>query len=279
MKINNIILLSIISLLIACGSDKEDDTPTVIPPPSKETVSLKVMTYNIAGAAASTGVRSLADLAEVIKKADPDLVAIQEVDVFTTRNGKDVHLARDLAALSGMDYWFFAKAMDFHDGEYGDAILSKFPIKESQAYTLSGDWEGQHIETRSLARITVEVAGRDICFISTHYDHTSNDWRTLQANETVDIVKDLDMPVILGGDLNCTPTSEPMQVLYQVLESPCKTNNCLGTMYGGNSAIDHILYRGDDVLTLSEYGVYFWADKESDHYPVGAIFEIEKVVN
>lgn len=279
MKMNRIVLLCIISLLIACGNDKDIDTPPVVPLPENETVSLKVMTYNIAGAAASTGVRSLPDLAEVIKKADPDLVAIQEVDVFTTRNGKDVHLARDLAALSGMDYWFFAKAMDFHDGEYGDAILSKYPIKESKAYTLTGDWEGQGIETRSLASIIVEVGGRDICFISTHYDHTSNQWRTLQANETVEIVRNLDMPVILGGDLNCTPTSEPMQVLYQVLESPCKTNSCLGTFTGSNDAIDHLLYKSNDVVTLSEYGVYFWADKESDHYPVGAIFEIEKVVN
>ncbi|NLX66631.1 MAG: endonuclease [Bacteroidales bacterium] len=279
MKIKKIFLLSVIILLVSCGKESNDDTTPIVPPPTKETVSLKVMTYNIAGAAASTGVRSLPDLAEVIKKADPDLVAIQEVDVFTTRNGKDVHLARDLAALCGMKYWFFAKAMDFYDGEYGDAILSKLPIKESEAYTLTGDWEGQRIESRSLARITVEVAGRDICFVSTHFDHTSNKWRTLQANETVEILKKMNMPVILGGDLNCTPMSEPMQVLYQELESPCKTNSCLGTFVGSKNAIDHIMYRSDDFLTLSEYGVYFWADKESDHYPVGAIFEIEKAAH
>ena len=272
-----IILFCIISLLVACGKDSNDDTMPIVPPPAKETVSLKVMTYNIAGAAASTGVRSLPDLAEVIKKANPDLVAIQEVDAFTTRNGKDVHLARDLAALCGMDYWFFAKAMNFYGGEYGDAVLSKFPIKESEAYTLTGDWEGQDIETRSAARITVEVGGRDICFISTHLDHTDNGWRIIQANELIEIVKGLDMPVIMGGDMNCTPTSDPMKTLYQELESPCKTNSCLGTYVGSKNAIDHLLYRSNDVLTLSEYGVYFWADKESAHYPVGAIFEVEKI--
>lgn len=277
MKIRKIVLFYIISLLVACGKDSNDDTTPIVPPPVKETVSLKVMTYNIAGAAASTGVRSLPDLAEVIKKANPDLVAIQEVDAFTTRNGKDVHLARDLAALCGMDYWFFAKAMNFYGGEYGDAVLSKFPIKESEAYTLTGDWEGQHIETRSAARITVEVGGRDICFISTHLDHTDNGWRVIQANELIEIVKGLDMPVIMGGDMNCTPTSDPMKTLYQELESPCKTNSCLGTYVGSKNAIDHLLYRSNDVLALSEYGVYFWADKESDHYPVGAIFEVEKI--
>ncbi|MPM68197.1 hypothetical protein SDC9_115128 [bioreactor metagenome] len=277
MKIDKIILLCFILLLVSCGKETNDQTPSIVTPPAKDVVNLKVMTYNIAGAAASTGVRSLPDLAEVIKKVDPDLVAIQEVDVFTTRNGKDVHLARDLAALCGMEYWFFAKAMDFYGGEYGDAILSKLPIKETEAYTLSGDWEGQRIEARSAARITVEVGGRDICFISTHFDHTNDEkWRILQANELVEIVKELDLPVIVGGDLNCTPTSEPMKILYQELMSPCKSNSCLGTFVGSKNAIDHLMYRSNDALILSSYGIYSWADKESDHFPVGAIFEVVK---
>ncbi len=277
MKMNKIILLCIFVLLVACGKETNDEVPTIITPPAKDVTTLKVMTYNIAGAAASTGVRSLPDLAEVIKRADPDLVALQEVDVFTTRNGKDVHLARDLAALCGMDHWFFAKAMDFHGGEYGDAIISKIPFKETEAYTLTGDWEGQRIETRSVARVTIEVGGRDICFISTHFDHTGDEkWRILQAKELVEIVKGIEIPVIVGGDLNCTPASEPMKILYEELASPCKTGDCLGTFVGSKNVIDYLVFRSNDALTLSSYGIYSWADKESDHFPVGAIFEVIK---
>ncbi|MDD3968120.1 MAG: endonuclease/exonuclease/phosphatase family protein [Proteiniphilum sp.] len=280
MEIKKIVLLSMILLLVSCGKETNDQTPNIIIPPARDVAYLKVMTYNIAGAASSTGVRSLPDLAEVIRKADPDLVAIQEVDAFTTRNGKEVHLARDLAALCGMEHWFFAKAMDFHGGEYGDAILSKHPFKETEAYTLSGDWEGQRIETRSAARVTVEVGGRDIDFVSTHFDHTSDEkWRILQASELVGILKERDLPVVVGGDLNCTPTSEPMKVLYQELLSPCKSNSCLGTFVGSKNAIDHLMYRSNDVLILSSYGVYSWADRESDHFPVGAVFEVEKAKN
>ena len=280
MEIKKIVLLSMIILLVSCGKETNDQTPNIIIPPARDVAYLKVMTYNIAGAASSTGVRSLPDLAEVIKKADPDLVAIQEVDAFTTRNGKEVHLARDLAALCGMEHWFFAKAMDFHGGEYGDAILSKRPFKETEAYTLSGDWEGQRIETRSAARVTVEVGGRDIDFVSTHFDHTSDEkWRIPQASELVGILKERDLPVVVGGDLNCTPTSEPMKVLYQELLSPCKSNSCLGTFVGSKNAIDHLMYRSNDVLILSSYGVYSWADRESDHFPVGAVFEVEKAKN
>ena len=276
-KMSKIFLLSIVVLLVACGKEAKDEPPTIIIPPVKDAAILKVMSYNIAGAAASTGVRSLPDLAEAIKKIDPDIVALQEVDAFTTRNGKDVHLARDLAALCGMDHWFFAKAMDFHEGEYGDAIISKIPFKETEAYTLTGDWEGQRIETRSVARVTIEVGGRDICFISTHFDHTGDEkWRILQAKELVEIVKGIEMPVIVGGDLNCTPTSEPMKILYEELASPCKTGDCLGTFVGSKNVIDYLVFRSNDALTLSSYGIYSWADKESDHFPVGAIFEVIK---
>lgn len=274
---NKIVLSFIILLLVSCGKGVNEETPQIVTPPVLDAVKLKVMTYNIAGAAASTGVRSLPDLAEVIKKVDPDLVAIQEVDVFTTRNGKDVHLARDLAALCGMDYWFFAKAMDFHDGEYGDAILSKLPFKETVAYKLSGNWDGERIEDRSAASVTVEVGGRDICFISTHFDHTGDEkWRILQANELVQIMKKIESTIILGGDMNCTPTSEPMKILYQELLSPCKSISCPGTMVGSKNAIDHLLYSDGETLKLDTYGVYFWADKESDHYPVGAVFDVIK---
>lgn len=273
----NIIMLCVLVLLVACGKESNVEQPTIIIPSVKDAATLKVMTYNIAGAAASTGVRSLVDLAEMIKKVDPDVVALQEVDAFTTRNGKEVHLARDLAALCGMEHWFFAKAMDFHDGEYGDAIISKLPFKETEATTLTGDWDGQRIETRSVARVTIEVGGRDICFISTHFDHTSDEkWRILQAKELVELVRKIDLPVIVGGDLNCTPASEPMKILYEELVSPCKSGDCLGTFVGSKNVIDYLIYRSDNVLTLSSYGIYSWADKESDHFPVGAVFNVTK---
>lgn len=64
-------MLSFIVLLASCGKETNDQTPTIITPPTKDVVYLKVMTYNIAGAASSTGVRSLPDLAEVIKKPTP----------------------------------------------------------------------------------------------------------------------------------------------------------------------------------------------------------------
>ena len=101
--------------------------------------------------------------------------------------------------------------------------------------------------------------------------------RILQAKELVEIVKGIEMPVIVGGDLNCTPSSEPMKILYEVLASPCKTGDCLGTFVGSKNVIDYLVYRSDNVLTLSSYGIYSWADKESDHFPVGAVFEVEKV--
>lgn len=71
----------------------------------------------------------------MIRRQNPDFVTLNEVDVFTNRTGKDVHQARDLAEKLGME-WHFSKAIDRDGGEYGDAVLSKYPILEKRSYRL-----------------------------------------------------------------------------------------------------------------------------------------------
>src|SRR5690606_20872724 len=113
--------------------------------------------------------------------------------------------------LTGMHY-YFTKAMDYQGGEYGDAVLSKFPIIDSKRYELPVT--ASSFEPRSLALITVEKDGKQFHFGSTHLDHTGDDAnRNLQANKIVEIVKTLTKPVILAGDWNARPESEAINIL------------------------------------------------------------------
>ena len=66
-------------------------------PPNK----LRVLCYNIHYGQGTDGQYDVARLAEVIKKQNPDLVALQEVDVGVERSGR-VHQAQRLAELTGM---------------------------------------------------------------------------------------------------------------------------------------------------------------------------------
>lgn len=265
-----VVVQFIVLAVFGCGKDETDEDLQ----PSKEKHSIKVMTYNIYGARPG-GIPDLQDLADVINRAEPDLVALQEVDKFTKRNGEDIDVAKELGDLCGMEY-FFARARDHQNGEYGDAVLSKLPIKETKAYNLDVDPELGG-EQRSVARITVEVGGDDIYFISTHFDHLSDETnRIRQAKKFNSIIANYNKPLIVGADFNSKPESKTIKILKEQLVLGCKNSNCTENTFSTsnpNRVIDYILYKGIQNLSVSYYAPYSWADRESDHFPVLATFQ------
>ncbi|MBC9913906.1 endonuclease/exonuclease/phosphatase family protein [Chitinophaga varians] len=272
------LVVSLLLLLYACSkSDNKTEEP---PAPVKEKVRLKVMTYNIYGARASTGAPAdLSQLAKVINEQQPDLVALQEVDVFTNRTGTTVHQAKELAALTGME-WFFTKAIDVSGGQYGDAVLSRLPIKESKRYALPVD-PNVSGEFRSVAMIKVNKEGKDFYFASTHLDHLSQeDNRLVQAAELKKIVAGLDLPLIMAGDLNAVPTSQTMNIIRSFMNLGC-TQQCPLTFPSNkpDRTIDYIMTTPNAGFSVSTYQPLtgYVADKNvyaSDHCAVIATISI-----
>lgn len=231
---------------------------------------IKVMTYNIHHAnppsKAKDSVIDLQAIANVINKAKPDLVALQEIDVHNARAGMDLNEAAALAKLTGMNY-YFTRAIYYRGGEYGDAVLSKFPILDSMDYHLS-KIEGTNEETRSLCMIKVMLPDKkQIYFASTHLGLTE-DTRVLQAEKLTGIIKSLSLPLIIGGDFNATPESETIKVLDSVLTRSCKSG-CPFTIPTINPKhqIDYIMYTPfDDFEVLSHRTIP--ETYASDHLPV-----------
>jgi endonuclease/exonuclease/phosphatase family metal-dependent hydrolase len=96
--------------------------------------------------------------ATVIKNADPDVVLLQEVDVKTDRSGKVDQIAA-LSEYTGMKYYAFAKAISYQNGDFGVAVLSKYPIEYSKTHVLPKiEVVGSYVEQRVLCetRITLE---------------------------------------------------------------------------------------------------------------------------
>ena len=96
--------------------------------------SLRVMTYNIHHGQGMDGELDLERIAALIRENDPDLVALQEVDLLTNRTAR-VDQAAELARLVRMHH-AFARFMFYDGGEYGLAVLSKSPIVESRIISL-----------------------------------------------------------------------------------------------------------------------------------------------
>jgi len=185
---------------------------------------IRVMTYNVhhCNPPSVPGKIDVEAIAKVIREANPDLVALQEIDVFTNRSGKTLHEARELARLTGM-YSFFGKAIDFQGGEYGIAILSKFPLVDSAVYALPMK-EGIGGEPRALATVTVEVKkGKKVLFACSHLE-LKVDNRLLQVQQIRSLLADK-TDVIMAADFNDEPGSEAIRYMDDFLKRSC-TENC-----------------------------------------------------
>jgi endonuclease/exonuclease/phosphatase family metal-dependent hydrolase len=243
--------------------------------------TLKVMSYNIRIASPPStqwGGTDLAAIAKVIKANDPDLVALQEVDAFTERSGKTVDQAKELGAMTGLHY-FFAKAVDRSGGDYGVAVLSRYPIVESQAYRLPPH-EGSEGEVRGLAFIVVKPFGdnKKVGFISTHLDHMSDADRTLQAEKVLEITeKHKKLPIIFGADLNMQPTNKVMEVIKRKYFMHCTDCPLTFPQVDAKVTIDYLLtnkkankaFKVENYRTIEE-------PYASDHHPLMADFTLVK---
>src|SRR5712692_11135736 len=88
--------------------------------------ALRVMTYNIHVGVGMDKKLDLQRIADVINREHPDLVGLQEVDRGVKRTEGLDEIA-ELARMTKMEY-AFAHNLDYQGGQYGVAILSRFPI-------------------------------------------------------------------------------------------------------------------------------------------------------
>ena len=224
---------------------------------------LRVLTYNIHHGEGTDGVFDYERLARVIIELEPDVVALQEVD-NQTRRAAGVDQTLRLQELTGL-LGVFGKAMDYSGGQYGEAILSSFPILEHQAHPLPFA-EDREPRTALAARIAPDNGLPEFVLVGTHLCHQDEGLRLRQVTQINDLFPASGgVPIILVGDLNARRGSPPMD---ELLESRWvdATNP--------DSAIDYVLVRPSDPWTV--VGRYVIEDRvTSDHRPVLTILRWE----
>jgi len=240
--------------------------------------SLHILCYNIhhANPPSKPGIIDLEAIAKVIREQTPDLVALQEVDVNTIRSGKTSNQAADLARLSGMPYYYFAKAIDYEGGEYGVAILSRFPMEDMKNTNLPTA-EGTGGEHRTLATAVILLPqGKKILFASTHLDAQRGDTnRLLQINKIAEILQQEKLPVVIAGDLNAMPSSPVINHLDKFFKRSCLVD-CGFTVPVNipNKTIDFVAYKPSGAFTVSVHKII---DEKyaSDHLPVKVVLSVK----
>jgi endonuclease/exonuclease/phosphatase family metal-dependent hydrolase len=172
--------------------------------------SLRVLTYNLHHGEGIDGRLDLPRIAKVIRDARPDLVALQEIDRLAKRTGS-VDQAAEYARLTGLHGWYGA-AMPFQGGEYGQSLLSRWPLVEPRVVRLPGK-AGREPRIAVTAKVEVPGIGM-IRWSGLHLDASrEDDDRWEQAGALLREFGPEGIPGLMAGDFNATPESRVMQRL------------------------------------------------------------------
>lgn len=238
------------------------------PKPKAERKSLRVLSYNIHHGEGTDGKIDLPRIATIIASVKPDLVALQEVDKKTKRSG-GVDQTAELAKRTGLKGTFF-RAIAFEGGEYGQAILARVAFDEGGTHQLPGP---ANQERRIAGYVRGTVDGRELAFVTAHFNHLSDANRREQAAKLDVLFADAKGPVIVAGDLNATPDSEPLKRLAKNW-TPAKLAVELFTIPSAKPTrqIDYILHRSSHPFRVAEVKVLD-EPVASDHRPIFAVLE------
>jgi len=174
---------------------------------------VRILSFNILHGATTKGDFNLDAIAKVIIDADPDFVALQEVD-FKTNRAKKYDLVTELGWRVKMAP-IFAKAKDYDSGEYGEGVLSKYTFLQSRNVALP--YTPGNEPRVALEIITVLPSGDTIAFVGTHLDHLKDEKdRVAQAKKINQVFSLNKYPTILVGDLNAIPRSTPINILEEI---------------------------------------------------------------
>lgn len=173
--------------------------------------SIKILSYNIRNGVGMDRTTDYNRIADLLRRVNADVVALQELDSVTIRSKR----RNVLAELAERTHLFatYSASIDFQEGKYGIGILSKEPPLSFRKIALPG-----REEKRSL--LLVELKEFVIC--CTHFSSTAED--RLASVALIEMAtKGYSKPVFLAGDLNTEPGSETLNELnntWQLLSNP-----------------------------------------------------------
>jgi endonuclease/exonuclease/phosphatase family metal-dependent hydrolase len=179
----------------------------------------RIVTYNVHRCVGNDRRLDVARIVDVLAKLQPDIVALQELDVGRARTG-GVDQAHEIGRGLDMACHFHA-ALTVEEERYGDAILTCYPERLVQVGPLPGYRPIPRLEPRGALWIEVEIEGVPVQVINTHLGLVPREQRAQAAWLAGPAW--LQHPHchgarILLGDFNATATSVVYRTLTARLE-------------------------------------------------------------
>ncbi len=225
--------------------------------------TLRVLTWNIHS-------ENPDRLAQAINASGADVVALQEVDAYRDRSGCR-HQAFEIAQRLGMHARLGA---NIRSGEecgngrqalYGDAVLSRYPILEWK-HTLLPNQGG---EQRGMTETVLDVDGRRVRVVATHFEYASLSERRAQAHAVVARLEGSAEPTVVMGDLNGEPDDSGLAPLRDAFTDAWATagdgDGYTNPARAPHRRIDYVFVRGATPTSAEVRD-----DTTSDHLAVRA---------
>ena len=234
---------------------------------AQESKKLRIMTYNLRFGELA----SMEELAAVISEQKPDIVAIQEVDIMTSRPGVDhqhgVNFITELGYYTKM-FPLYGKTIPHAGGWYGIGILTKYPYISVEKTMLPRTGNN---EPRALLAATVEVGEDTVVFACTHLDYTTSEARQKQVAVIKSALENLPYPVIVGGDFNAKPDSREIAQMFRP-RMPFSNDDFTSPASNPDSKIDYLFgFPAENWKLISTKVI---TTQRSDHLPIVSDVEL-----
>jgi endonuclease/exonuclease/phosphatase family metal-dependent hydrolase len=250
---------------------------------------VNIMSYNTHHSEQHDGTISVASIADKIIREKADIVLLQEVDNKTKRTGM-VDQTAEIARLAGLKYHKFGSFFDYDGGQYGMAIISRYPITASHNIPLAPG-----PEPRTSLNVTVDINGKTLELAGIHFYRDLPE-RTAQAQGVIDYFKDNKHAQFIAGDFNTTfINSKPTKVEKSTIDHSNdavlmktlterwthlakrgdKTSFPSGVMWDddgeGNVEIDHVFVNNIEPAQVKDH--YLVEGIVSDHKPLMTVID------
>ena len=171
---------------------------------------------------------------------------------------------------------YFAQAIKVKGkGPYGNALLSRFPLKETSTTIIpdpDDKNDGGWFETRCVLKAVISTDIGDVCILVCHMGLEESE-RVNAVKTICEIADSTELPTVLMGDFNTSPEADVLKPIYErfndtdeiAINKGCFTYSSVNP----EAKIDYIFYRGlkcGSVKTIEEV--------VSDHYPIIAEFSL-----
>ncbi len=174
-----------------------------------QSTHLSVLTYNIETDDGDWPGR-FAYMLEEIRTMDPDIIGLQEVIQRANLDNQAMQMADSL----GYYYYFDSVDDEGNVQRYGNAILSRYPIEETNFRALV---PLNHYRKALHTRLNVYGNIVDVYNTHLHHRYLDHDIRMVQINDLLDFIEETNSGglIFVTGDFNANPDWEEMELMYE----------------------------------------------------------------